>query len=42
MPWAEGPIDVDNPKDYALVTRILKGIEGDLEGDKDGNGVGNG
>ena len=32
MPWAEGPIDVDNPRDYALVTKILKGIEGDKEG----------
>lgn len=31
MPWAEGPIDVDNPKDYALVTKILKNNEGDLE-----------
>lgn len=49
MPWAEGPIDVDNPKDYALVTKILKGIEGDREqsdeggfdvarGDERGNG----
>ena len=37
MPWAEGPIDVDNPKDYALVTKILKGIEGDREGDKEGD-----
>lgn len=33
MPWAEGPIDVDNPKDYALVTKILKGQEGDQDGD---------
>ena len=33
MPWAEGPIDVDNPKDFALVTKILKGIEGDKEGE---------
>lgn len=32
MPWAEGPIDVDNPKDYALVTKILKEKEGDREG----------
>lgn len=39
MPWAEGPIDVDNPKDYALVTKILKGMEGDKEG---GTEVGNG
>jgi GTP:adenosylcobinamide-phosphate guanylyltransferase len=31
MPWAEGPIDVDNPKDFALVTKILKGMEGDRE-----------
>lgn len=31
MPWAEGPIDVDNPKDYALVTKILKAQEGDKE-----------
>jgi hypothetical protein len=31
MPWAEGPIDVDNPKDFALVTKILKQMEGDLE-----------
>ena len=31
MPWAEGPIDVDNPQDYALVTNILKGREGDKE-----------
>ena len=31
MPWAEGPIDVDNPKDYALVTKILKQVEGDRE-----------
>jgi len=35
MPWAEGPIDVDNPKDYALVTKILKGIEGDKEQSED-------
>lgn len=33
MPWAEGPIDVDNPKDYALVTKILKAQEGDKESD---------
>ncbi len=31
MPWAEGPIDVDNPKDFALVTKILKQKEGDRE-----------
>ena len=31
IPWAEGPIDVDNPKDYALVTKILKQMEGDRE-----------
>ena len=31
MPWAEGPIDVDNPNDYALVTKILKQKEGDPE-----------
>ena len=31
IPWAEGPIDVDNPKDYALVTKILKAKEGDRE-----------
>jgi GTP:adenosylcobinamide-phosphate guanylyltransferase len=28
IPWAEGPIDVDNAKDYALVTRILENREG--------------
>ena len=28
IPWAEGPIDVDNAKDYALVTRILEEREG--------------
>lgn len=28
IPWAEGPIDVDNPKDYALVTSILEAREG--------------
>jgi GTP:adenosylcobinamide-phosphate guanylyltransferase len=28
IPWAEGPIDVDNPKDYALVTKILEDREG--------------
>jgi GTP:adenosylcobinamide-phosphate guanylyltransferase len=28
MPWAEGPIDVDNAKDYALVTSILEAREG--------------
>ncbi len=28
IPWAEGPIDVDNPKDYALVTKILEEREG--------------
>ena len=31
MPWAEGPIDVDNPKDFELVTKILKRMEGDQE-----------
>lgn len=35
MPWAEGPIDVDNPKDYALVTKILKGQEGDQDEPQD-------
>lgn len=40
MPWAEGPIDVDNPKDYALVTKILKGLEGDKEGDKENGAEG--
>jgi GTP:adenosylcobinamide-phosphate guanylyltransferase len=28
IPWAEGPIDVDNAKDYALVTSILEAREG--------------
>jgi len=28
IPWAEGPIDVDNPKDFALVESILKTREG--------------
>jgi len=28
IPWAEGPIDVDNAKDYALVTQILETREG--------------
>lgn len=28
IPWAEGPIDVDNAKDYALVTKILEEREG--------------
>ncbi|MSO99220.1 MAG: hypothetical protein EXR11_13555 [Rhodospirillaceae bacterium] len=28
IPWAEGPIDVDNAKDYALVTKILEAREG--------------
>lgn len=45
MPWAEGPIDVDNPKDYTLVTKILKGIEGDKEDGENAEGpgkVGNG
>jgi hypothetical protein len=28
IPWAEGPIDVDNAKDYALVTSILETREG--------------
>jgi GTP:adenosylcobinamide-phosphate guanylyltransferase len=28
IPWAEGPIDVDNAKDYALVTQILEAREG--------------
>ena len=28
IPWAEGPIDVDNAKDYALVTSILEASEG--------------
>lgn len=37
MPWAEGPIDVDNPKDYALVTKILKAQEGDREGNRAGD-----
>ena len=42
-------MNYDNPKDYALVTKILKGIEGDREqsdeggfdvarGDERGNG----
>lgn len=31
MPWAEGPIDVDNAKDYALVTKILEDREGKAE-----------
>ena len=29
MPWAEGPIDVDSPRDFDLVTEILKQVEGD-------------
>ncbi len=33
LPWAEGPIDVDNPGDFALVTKILKQKEGDCEAD---------
>lgn len=37
MPWAEGPIDVDNPKDYALVTKILKAQEGDRESGQEGS-----
>ncbi|MDX2222906.1 MAG: nucleotidyltransferase family protein [Rhodospirillaceae bacterium] len=28
LPWAEAPIDVDNAKDYALVTQILQAREG--------------
>ena len=28
MPWAEGPIDVDNVKDFKLVNKILKEKEG--------------
>lgn len=28
LPWAEAPIDVDNAKDYALVTEILQRREG--------------
>jgi len=28
IPWAEGPIDVDNANDYALVSRILEAREG--------------
>jgi GTP:adenosylcobinamide-phosphate guanylyltransferase len=28
IPWAEAPIDVDNAKDYELVTRILAAREG--------------
>jgi GTP:adenosylcobinamide-phosphate guanylyltransferase len=28
LPWAEAPIDVDNAKDYALVTEILRRQEG--------------
>lgn len=28
IPWAEAPIDVDNTKDYELVTRILAAREG--------------
>jgi len=27
IPWAEGPIDVDNPKDFALVEKILRNNE---------------
>ena len=33
LPWAEGPIDVDNLRDFALVTKILKQKEGDREVD---------
>jgi hypothetical protein len=28
LPWAEAPIDVDNAKDFALVTKILEQSEG--------------
>lgn len=31
MPWAEGPIDGDNPNDYALATKILVQQEGTRE-----------